>query len=377
MVKKKFSKPPELDKRYKIDVMHARSLEGNPLGSPVKRDLRIYLPPGYFDNENEKYPVIYFLHGYNGSNGSWTIVSEKESDSTIPYKLLPKDVLELLDLDRLLNYEKIDELINKGDLPPFILVQPDASLHVLPKSGKKLISLSPPNRGSFYLNSPSTGNYRDFIIKDVISHVDSNYRTLANKQKRALMGGSMGGYGTISIAIFHPDKFIAASSLSPGNVSPDPEMLEHKLVIPFLEKILGGKWAARMGKTTWTDILDSVDLVFSGENRLLDSIKRNENGEIVDVNMESFKNWEAKDLKFVIKKHPDALKKVHLQLNCDINDEFGLTKPAKKIHRTLKRLGIEHEFEIYSDPKTVLSPHIVGIGYHILPGIQFCCKYFS
>ena len=63
------------------------------------------------------------------------------------------------------------------------------------------------NKGSFYLNSPFTGNYEDYIVNDVIDYVDGSYRTLPEKQHRALMGVSMGGYGTLSICLNHPELF--------------------------------------------------------------------------------------------------------------------------------------------------------------------------
>nr|MDO8099763.1 hypothetical protein [Candidatus Njordarchaeota archaeon] len=46
--------------------------------------------------------------------------------------------------------------------------------------------------GSFYINSPFTGNFEDFIAKDVLEYVDENYRTLADKEYRALMGDLWG-----------------------------------------------------------------------------------------------------------------------------------------------------------------------------------------
>ena len=56
-------------RRYRLDTFKAASLAGNPLGSPEERGIRIYLPPGYFDSENARYPVAYFLHGYGAEGG--------------------------------------------------------------------------------------------------------------------------------------------------------------------------------------------------------------------------------------------------------------------------------------------------------------------
>ena len=77
-----------MNDRYIIKNFYAKSLEGNPLNSPVNRDLRIYLPPGYYDSEITRYPVLYYLHGYGGNNHNWTITSKDESESVLPLNQL-------------------------------------------------------------------------------------------------------------------------------------------------------------------------------------------------------------------------------------------------------------------------------------------------
>jgi enterochelin esterase family protein len=49
----------------------AGSLEGNPLGDPSTRTIPVYLPPGYDEKGEARYPVVYFLHGFSGSGLSW------------------------------------------------------------------------------------------------------------------------------------------------------------------------------------------------------------------------------------------------------------------------------------------------------------------
>ena len=80
----------EQNKRFIIDQFRAKNLEGNPLNSPVNRDLRIYLPPDYYDSESKRYPVLYYLHGYGGNNHNWTITSKDESESVLPLNRIPK-----------------------------------------------------------------------------------------------------------------------------------------------------------------------------------------------------------------------------------------------------------------------------------------------
>ena len=281
-------------------------------------------------------------------------------------------------MDRLTDFETLDEQIENGNLAPFIFVQPDASLHVPNKDGRKDLRGQLATKGSFYINSPHSGNYRDYIIQDVINYIDANYRTIPDKQHRALMGGSMGGFGTLYLCLHHPDKFISAASLSPGNLgNRDLTRINWKLRIPIYEEIFGAKMSAEMGDLAWSDILDTIDLIFSNDNRLLPTIKQDENGNIVEVNEEILSKWEKHDINNMIKENPEAFKQVHLLLNCAVDDEFGLTEGVKKIHETLLEHGIDHQFDIYPDPKVALTPHILGIRYHILPGIRFCVQYFS
>ncbi len=70
--------------------------------------------------------------------------------------------------------------------------------------------------GSFYANSPVTGNWEDFLTKDVVNYIDSKYRTLEGPENRGITGFSMGGSGAVNVALSHPDKFGHLYTLSPG-----------------------------------------------------------------------------------------------------------------------------------------------------------------
>jgi pimeloyl-ACP methyl ester carboxylesterase len=346
-------------------------LENNPLSSPVGRDMSIYLPPDYYENESKRYPVIYFLHGYSGNNRGWTITSETSKEQAIPLDLIPKKILKRIDLDRILYFEKLDELILNGHLRSFILVQPDGSLHVPSVDNRKDFRGNLVTKGSFYANSPHTGNYRDYIVKDVLGHVDKNFRTIPDRDHRTLMGGSMGGYGTLHIISFHPECFSVAASLSPGNIG-TLDLFKWKLRIPIYEEIFGSKINAELGDSSWRDILYTYDLIFSKEQPLIPSIKLDENGEIVEFDEQAYENWKKFDLIFLAERYRENLKKVDILLNCEKNDEFGLARIVQAIHEKYEALTIKHEFDLYSDPNAQLSPHMFGIGYNILPAIKFC-----
>jgi enterochelin esterase-like enzyme len=59
------------------------------------------------------------------------------------------------------------------------------------------------------------GDWETFITKELVAHIDSNYRTLAQRESRGLAGHSMGGYGTMRLGMKSPDVFSSIYALSP------------------------------------------------------------------------------------------------------------------------------------------------------------------
>jgi S-formylglutathione hydrolase len=356
------------DERYRVDTIHAASLAGNLLGSPVERKLTIYLPPDYFQSAEKKYPVIYLLHGYQGNPKTLTVAASLREK----WSWIPASILEQIDWSKTCDYGVLDTLIGRGELNPFILVQPDASLQLPDKDGTyDFFSGEIRTKGSFYINSRHAGNYEDYIVRDIIQHIDANYRTLNERRYRALMGVSMGGYGTLSILCHHADKFAGGAALSPANFTVD--MLDWKLVIPLMEKMTDRAAAEKSGTQLYEDILDTQDIVFSREKPLMPSVVRDGSGRSISWDKDAAAIWDNYDINRVATKHASNLKQVNLLMNCESSDEFGLTGATGRIHSTFKQLGIKHEYEIYSDPAAAaLSAHVVGIFYHMIPAMRFC-----
>ncbi|MHA1583633.1 MAG: alpha/beta hydrolase, partial [Promethearchaeota archaeon] len=350
-----------------------KSMEGNPLNSSPYQRLRIYLPPEYFDNNEKSYPVIYILHGYGGYSDNLFLGSNQDMKNTypLPIWLLTDKVFKIMP-----TFEQLDELIIKNQLPPFILVQPDASLPLPNKFKLKGIDGKPARKGSFYINSPFTGNYADYIFNDVIDHVDKNYRTYPEKQSRALIGGSMGGYGAIFGAINYSDKFQVAVALSP--VISMLTLLNRKKKTPIYRALYGKKKADELGQEELEDILDSADYIFSHNQPLLPTLKKDSTGKINSMDHIAKENWDKWNLNKLAKENAEGLKTVELLINCEESDDFGLHLQALKFHQTLRSLGVSHNFQIYSNTLAAdSSPHAVGIGINIIPGIEFCMRYIS
>ena len=138
----------------------------------LERDLKysIYLPPKY-ERDSRKYSTIYLLHGHSGNEVSW--IRKGHVDQTL------------------------DIMINLGEIPPFVVVMPDA-------------------KNSWYVDSPVGEKYETAIINDLIGFIEGHYKVRKTRGDRFVAGLSMGGYGALKLAFKHPDMFLSAASLSGG-----------------------------------------------------------------------------------------------------------------------------------------------------------------
>jgi enterochelin esterase-like enzyme len=160
------------------DTVAGKSLENNLLGDSPRRSTIVYLPPTYAKTQ-KRYPVVYLLHGNGGINLLW-----------VNGRLQGFNILSAM-----------DSLIRSGKTIEMIIVMPDANNRF---------------RGSHYANSSVTGNWLDFIAKDIIDYIDRKYRTIANPSSRGLAGHSMGGRGCLNIAMKSPGVFGAIYAMSAG-----------------------------------------------------------------------------------------------------------------------------------------------------------------
>ena len=121
----------------------------------------IYLPPGY-DEEKQRYPVIYWLHGYGGNQRGGT-------QAFLPY---------------------LQEAVKQKVLSSAIVVFVNGMA------------------SGFYLDAPGGKRpIESVIIKDLIPHVDLTYRTIAQREGRVVQGYSMGGFGAGHLGFKYPDLF--------------------------------------------------------------------------------------------------------------------------------------------------------------------------
>lgn len=143
----------------------------------MHKDIKaLVIRPAAYDRDTQKrFPVVYLLHGYSGNYASWL-----------------KDAPQLP--------AKADEL-------NMVLVCPDGGYN------------------SWYFDSPvdSTVRYETFVASELMAYIDGNYRTVADRQCRAIAGLSMGGHGAFYLGMRHKDLFGAAGSMAGGvDIRPFP-----------------------------------------------------------------------------------------------------------------------------------------------------------
>jgi hypothetical protein len=377
----------EEKKRYLKVKFHAKSLEGNPLGAPVDRDFAIYLPPKYYEDKSTRYPVIYFLHGYGNQPEKLTVFKDAETQLGGKENAeMLKNVLNL-DLEDFPSYQKFDRLILDDEMDPVIFVQPDGCLHLKPIYDLSAFGQVFANmlKGSFYVNSPYTGNYEDYITQDIINYVDSNFRTIPKRSGRAIMGVSMGANGTIGIIARHYDKFIAASAISGAPqllVSEYDFLIQTKeprnLVPGFVKFGFPEETIKEVMRKFWMDVIDTIELICSPpENRLVPTVEQKPDGTF-SFDREQFliyKENYKKTLINYVRENPESYKETNLQLRCHAHDPMAPN--VESFHDFLELFNVPHEYELYVGEKYDFSPHLWGCLFQIIPGMQFCLKHFQ
>jgi S-formylglutathione hydrolase FrmB len=124
---------------------------------------RVLFPEEYF-RSNHRFAVLYLLHGIYGDY---------------------------------LNWDTRTHLEDYAQGMPLLIVMPDAG-------------------DSWYSNSATIpqDKFEDYIVKDLVTEIDSRYRTIRDRHDRAIAGLSMGGYGAVKLALKYPELFAFAGSLS-------------------------------------------------------------------------------------------------------------------------------------------------------------------
>ena len=142
------------------------------LGEPAQKTLSLYLPEDY-GTSGVSYPVLYLIHGYSGNNltflgGGYDGWMSDANVSVI-----------------------VDRLIQERKIKPLIVACPDLS---------------------------GVAHYEEYLLHDIVSLVDATFRTIANRESRAIAGHSIGGYDSLYMTLAYPEVFSIAGGFSSNNM---------------------------------------------------------------------------------------------------------------------------------------------------------------
>jgi enterochelin esterase-like enzyme/dienelactone hydrolase len=300
--------------------VHSPSIEGNLEGNSADRDVLVVLPPSYRADPTRRYPVVYALHGYSIGAEQWT------KEIHVP--------------------QVVEGAFAKG-VPEMIVVLPDSkTVH----------------NGSVYSTSVTTGDFEDFIAKDLVAYIDSHYRTIPDRRSRGLVGHSMGGYGATRIGMKHADVFGALYIMSPGGLQGRPIMppsaddlaairnvtsLEEATKLPF-----GARGLLAMS-SAWSPDPNRpplyLDLPYDKDGKPDEQVLR---------------RWTANSPFAMLDQYVPNLKR-YAAIAMDVGDEDSLNADTKKLHQMLLDQGIANSFEFYHGTHT--SRVAFRFQDHVLP----------
>jgi S-formylglutathione hydrolase FrmB len=300
------------------DTIPAPSLAGNLLGDAERQPAFVYLPPGYDEEPDRRYPVLYLLHGVLDSPEVW--VEPVYDGMTIQATM--------------------DSLIAAGEIGPSIVVMPN---------GRNAYG------GSYYANSPVTGGWADYIARDAVSHVDATYRTIPARESRAVLGHSMGGLGAIRLTMNYPEVFSVAWAMNPcclccleSDIEPDPELWNRMETYRSADEM----WTAlEENRDIWPLILAGITAAFAPAPDTpplyVELPAEVVDGEVVSTPAAD-RMAAALPLAHVAER-AEALQSLRgLALDTAFDDEFGHIPPATKAFSdSLVALEVPHVYELY------------------------------
>jgi enterochelin esterase-like enzyme len=293
---------PVTVERIKI---HGEALEGNLEGNAVDRDALVLLPPSYGSDRGRRYPVVYALHGYTIGAEQWS------KEIHVP--------------------QTLEGAFAKGARELIVVLPDSKTLHL----------------GSMYSSSGTTGNFEDYVSRDVVAYMDSHYRTIPDRKSRGLVGHSMGGYGAARIGMKHAAAFGSLYIMSPCCLSardatvpfngPGYEALAAVKSAADAEKLPLGLRAQLAVGSAWSPNPQNppfyLDLpVGANEKSVLAKWAANAPLAFVDQYIGSLRQYRA--------------------IAIDVGDQDELRVDAGTLHTLLEGYGVANSFEIYPGTHT-------------------------
>lgn len=286
--------------------IHGTSLEGNLEGDAVDRDAIVFLPPSYRKDKKRRYPVVYALHGYSIGAEQWT------HEIDVP--------------------QTIEGAFAQGAQDMIVVLPDSKTVH----------------NGSMYSSSATTGDFEQFIARDLVAYIDAHYRTIPNRLSRGLVGHSMGGYGASRIGMKHPDVFGSLYIMSPccmsarigGPSNPANDKALEAVKTPADSAGLSfGLRAQLASAAAWSPDPKNPPLYLDLPTK--DGVPQ------PDV----IAKWAANAPLAFVDQYIGNLRQ-YRAIAMDVGDQDGLRIDAGKLHDIMDSYGIANSFEIYHGTHT-------------------------
>ena len=207
-----------------------KSFDSQSIGMPERYS--VFLPPSYAKDPSRTYPVLYFLHGLNNDETSWTVDFYGHIQNSL------------------------EQMMLSGKLPEFVMVHPRGD-------------------NSFYCNYiDGSKRYEDLLTQELITYMETHYRARKGRENRAIAGTSMGGYGALKIAMKYPDRYAAVAGQSPiifpGS---NPLALSDEVKTSRFYSFFVNMVTPIFGNPVRQDLWDANNPLAQAKSRKLDGIK--------------------------------------------------------------------------------------------------------
>jgi hypothetical protein len=117
------------------------------------------------------------------------------------------------------------------------------------------VDMTTPLGSSWYVNSPVTGDWEDFVVQELVPYMDKSFRTLPSRDSRGIAGDFMGGYGALRFGMTHPEVFGSVYALHPVGTGSGIFTMYSR---PNWEALANAKSLDDMGKDVYSTIFMSI-----------------------------------------------------------------------------------------------------------------------
>ena len=265
------NQPKSVYSRIEIKTLSSKLLQNS------TREVRIYIPESYNKDTSTRFPTLYLLHGYPGSNADWLTNTNLQA--------------------------KLDVLIQKKAIPPMIVILPDGN--------------GPTVHDSQYLDATLVSQpMESHIVKELIPFIDLTYRTDTRREKRAIGGISSGAYGAINLGLrnndlfgfifSHSGYFINRESVLPALLGRNKLIVKENNPLEYMDK-------KPINPKTYIyfDIGKDDSRAFISDNQAFDRLLKQRNIPHTFTLTNGWHNWNvwAENISFSLQKYSTYLKK--------------------------------------------------------------------